>query len=375
MRVLHVIDSGGLYGAERVVLALMGALRDDGIECALASIAEENLPEKALESEARALGFTVRRHTMGAGPDFRRARELVDRARNEGFDLLHTHGYKANTLVAGMRRKQRRLPAVATLHGWTATRRVSRMRAYETAERFMLRNADRVVAVSEAMVERWALRRRYGDRLRVIHNGITVDSGRLADKCAPLPPEIAEFIHGRMAIFAAGRLSPEKGFDVLIEALPILKSKGFDVRLVLVGEGKQRARLEEQARALGVGDAVMMPGYHQNAGRLMGYFNVIAIPSRSEGLPIVLLEGLVAKVPTVATAVGEMAAVLRQCGARPAVDVADARALARELELVLNGACDSAALDQISDRATEFYSAQAMAARYRNLYDEHGAAG
>ena len=375
MRVLHVIDSGGLYGAERVVLALMGALRDDGIECALASIAEENLPENALESEARALGFTVRRHTMGAGPDFRRATELVEWARNEGVDLLHTHGYKANTLVAGMRPKQRRLRAVATLHGWTATRYFSRMRAYETAERFMLRNADWVVAVSEAMVERWALRRRYGDRLRVIHNGIPVDSGLLADECAPLPREIAEFIHGRMAIFAAGRLSPEKGFDVLIEALPILKSAGFDVRLVLVGEGKQRARLEEQARALGVGDAVMMPGYHQNAGRLMRHFDAIAIPSRSEGLPIVLLEALMARVPIVATAVGEMPSVLGRCGARTAIDVADAKALAHELELVLNGVYESSALDRISDRATEHYSAQAMGARYRHLYEECGAFG
>jgi glycosyltransferase involved in cell wall biosynthesis len=375
MRVLHVIDSGGLYGAERVVLALMGALREDGIECALASIAEENLPEKALEAEARALGFAVRRHTMGAGADFRRARGLVEWAKDEGFDLLHTHGYKANTLVAGMRRKQRRLPAVATLHGWTATRYFSRMRAYETAERCMLRNADRVVAVSEVMVERWALRRRYGDRLSVIHNGIPVDSGHMADECAPLPREIAEFIHGRKAIFAAGRLSPEKGFDALIEALPILKSKGLDVRLVLVGEGKQRARLAEQARALEVGDAVMMPGYHDNAGRLMRYFDAIAIPSRSEGLPIVLLEGLGAKVPTVATAVGEMAAVLRQCGARPAIDVANSRALAHELELVLNGVYDSAVLDQIAETATELYSAQAMGARYRNLYEEYGAAG
>jgi glycosyltransferase involved in cell wall biosynthesis len=374
MRVLHVIDSGGLYGAERVVLALMGALREDGIECALASIAEENLPEKALEAEARALGFAVRRHTMGAGPDFRRARELVEWAKDEGFDLLHTHGYKANTLVAGMRRKQRRLRAVATLHGWTATRYFSRMRAYETAERFMLRNADRVVAVSEALVERWALRRRYGDRLRVIHNGIPVDSGHMADECAPLPREIAEFIHGRKAIFAAGRLSPEKGFDVLIEALPILKSKGLDVRLVLVGEGKQRARLAEQARALEVGDAVMMPGYHENAGRLMRYFDAIAIPSRSEGLPIVLLEALMAKVPIVATAVGEMPAVLRRCGARPAIDVGHATALTNELERVLNGVYDSAALEQISNRATELYSAQAMGARYRDLYEEHGAA-
>jgi glycosyltransferase involved in cell wall biosynthesis len=373
MRVLHVIDSGGLYGAERVVLALMGALRDDGIECALASIAEENLPEKALESKARALGFTVRRHTMGAGPDFRRARELVEWARNEGFDLLHTHGYKANTLVAGMRRKQRRLPAVATLHGWTATRYFSRMRAYETAERFMLRNADWVVAVSEAMVERWALGRRYGDRLRVIHNGIPVESCRLTNECAPLPREIAEFIYGRKAIFAAGRLSPEKGFDVLIEALPILKSKGFDVRLVLVGEGKHRAALEAQARVLGVGDAVIMPGYLGNAGGLMRHFNVVAIPSRSEGLPIVLLEALMAKVPIVATAVGEMSAVLQGCGSRPAIDVADATALAKELELVLNGVYESVDLGKIADRATELYSAHAMGGRYRSLYEEHGA--
>lgn len=370
MKVLHVIDSGGLYGAERVLLALMDALRDKGVDCALASIAEPRQPEKPLEAVAREENFEVRRHAMAAGPDRRAARALVAWAKDAGFDLLHTHGYKANALVAGMPRARRGIPAVATLHGWTSVRRISRMGVYETAERFMLRNADRIVAVSDAMVERWQLRRRYGGRLRMIHNGIPAGRKDGNLEAAVLPAEVAAFIRGRPAIFAAGRLSPEKGFDVLVAALADLTARGVGARLVLVGEGGQRAALQAQAKALNVTNQFMMPGYLKNASSLMPHFNAVAIPSRSEGLPIVLLEALFAGVPVVATTVGEMPVVLEDCGASEAVPADDAAALGVALKSVLGGAMDASTLERVASRARDHYSAEAMGDRYLALYKE-----
>lgn len=369
MKVLQVIDSGGLYGAERVLLALMDALRELGVESVLASIAEPGLPDKPVEAAARADGHEVWRIAMAAGPDRSAAKALARSARNEGFVVLHTHGYKANALLGGMRRRERGLPVVATLHGWTATKRLSRMWAYESIERLALRRAERVVAVSEAMVATWHLRRRYGGRLRVIHNGIPAQVDARVSRRGDLPIEIQDFIRDHPAIFAAGRLSLEKGFDVLVAALAHLHRRGIEARLVLVGEGREREALETQARELGITHAVMMPGYLEDASRLMPAFDAVAIPSRSEGLPIVLLEALFAKVPVVATRVGEMPSVLEHCGARQTVLPDNPGALAEALAEAW-GEDSTSRLEGVAGQAREAYSASAMARQYRALYDQ-----
>ena len=364
MKVLQVIDSGGLYGAERVVLALIQSLRDSGVETALASIGEPGCSEKALETEARRQGHRVERHTMKAGPDRRGARALVTWAREQGFDILHTHGYKANTLVAGMSRGKRGLPVVATLHGWTSTGRFSRQGVYETAERLALHRAERVVAVSHAMVDRWGLKRRYRGRLSVIANGIAVPKA-YPSTC---PEWLEQFKAGRPAIFAAGRLSREKGFDVLIEAVGILRKKALDVCLLVAGEGPERAALEEQVRTLGIESAVLMPGYIENAGRLVSSFDVVAIPSRTEGLPIVLLEALLSGVPVAATAVGEIPAVMKRCNAGSCIAAGDAGGLASTLGFHVHaesGSFDSASVVSI---ASALYSTSAMVDAYKAVY-------
>jgi glycosyltransferase involved in cell wall biosynthesis len=368
MKVLHVIDSGGLYGAEQVLLTLMSETVRSGAGVALASIATPGLPEKPLEKEARRRGLDVRRETMGAGADLRAAAALASAARASGFDLVHTHGYKANTLIAGQPRRRRGLPAVATLHGWTASTRFSRMGLYQMVERIALRSADRVVAVSDAMAARWGLRGRYGERLRIIHNGVT--AGRASPGGAGLPDRFRGFVAGRPSIFAAGRLSREKGFDVLVDALAMLRGGGVDACLVLAGDGELRGELAARIEARALSDAVQMPGYLPDSGSLMPHFDVLAIPSRSEGLPIVLLEALLAGVPVAATAVGEIPAVLSSCDAGGCAAPGDASSLAARLRALLTQPPDGERLDAIARRAAQRYSAGSMASAYRSLYEE-----
>lgn len=365
---MHVIDSGGLYGAERILLALMQSLQSEGVDCSLASIAEPGLPEKALEAEARRHGLDVRRHKMASGPDRSATRRLIAEAERDGFDLFHTHGYKANTLIAGLTSQKRGLPAVATLHGWTAATIWSRIGIYEMVERFALRRAERVVAVSEAMVEKWGLDSRYVDRLRVIRNGIPVPSAQVVGY--PLPESIRSFVAGRLSIFAAGRLSYEKGFDVLLDALATIRAEGVEACLVLVGEGRERDSLKAQARSLGIEQAVLMPGYMENARALMRHIDVVAIPSRTEGLPVVLLEALMSGIPVAATAVGEMPAVLQSCDAGRCAESGNAVSLADAIRVRVKNDGQVGASQHIATIAKRLYAAQAMASAYLDLYQE-----
>jgi glycosyltransferase involved in cell wall biosynthesis len=368
MKVLQVIDSGGLYGAERVLLTLMKGLGEYGTETELASIGLPGEPEKPLEVEARRLGLETRRVTMKTGADLSAARRLAQGAAAEGFHLIHTHGYKANILLGGLRRKTRRLPVVATLHGWTSTDGLSKMGLYERLERLALRHAERVVAVSEVMVERWELDQRYGAHLRVIPNGI--ESPEAETTSAEVPEDIRRFVGSRRSVIAAGRLSQEKGFDVLVDALALMREAGLDVCLVIAGEGEERQALAGRAQDRGVLEAVMMPGFFPGVRSLLAEFDALAIPSRTEGLPVVLLEALMRGVSVVATRVGGIPAVLERCGAGACVAPDDPRALADELTKVLESPRDPAASRGVAERAGRAYSAQAMNEAYIRLYAE-----
>lgn len=368
VKVLQVIDSGGLYGAERVLLTLMDALRPRGVDCELASIGLPGEPEKPLETEAASMGLPTRRISMKVGVDRSAARHLIDVAATDHFDLLHTHGYKANILVGGVPRSRRSLPVVATLHGWTAGRTLGKMRLYETAERFALRRADRVVAVSQKMVDVWSLARRYRGRLEVIPNGIAVPESD--DESGKLPPEVERFVQAGPTIAAVGRLSREKGFDVLLDALARVRSNGVPARLVIAGEGDERSALEQQARHLGLTDSIMLPGYIQSMGQRLNQFAFLCMPSRTEGLPIVMLEALLSGIPVVATSVGEVPAVLEHCQGGRAVPPDDAESLAAAISEALLRPADDPSRARATAAARERYSAGSMAAAYLKAYGE-----
>jgi glycosyltransferase involved in cell wall biosynthesis len=165
---------------------------------------------------------------------------------------------------------------------------------------WVLSRADAVTAVSDGAATRVAeLSPSLGSCLRVIRNGIDVDfwaDGSPADTAARTTP----------VVLSVGRLDPVKGQDVLIRALPRVLEAAPAARLVLVGNGGGRAALEQVAEEAGVARAVEFAGpLDAEAVRArMREASCFVLPSRSEGLPLALLEAMAAGVPVVATAVG-----------------------------------------------------------------------
>ncbi|AJY71820.1 glycoside hydrolase [Geobacter sulfurreducens] len=373
MTILHVIDSGGLYGAEVMLLSLMREQASMGMLPILASIGEHGIKEKAIEREARRCGIRVEPFRMRAGPNLSGIASILGFVRRERVDILHSHGYKPNILFGFIPRKIRGCPMVATLHGWTSAGRFNKMGLYEWLDSVSLGLIDQVVLVNEAMREQSRLKNRFGPHLMVINNGIPpvdVESPfTVTFPDGPSDSHIVDFCSKGFTLGAIGRLSPEKGFDLLLGAVKTLIPFIPDVRLLILGEGGERATLEWIIRKQGLQGRVLLPGYVPDARIYLNLFDVFVLPSHTEGLPLVILEAMQAGVPIVATRVGGVPNVLQNGKLGILVEPSDISALTEGLlKLKSNPALRFQLADMARGVVKELYSSNRMADQYRLLY-------
>jgi len=126
-----------------------------------------------------------------------------------------------------------------------------------------------------------------------------------AFRCALLSRDQARALLGLptgvQVLGAVGRLVPGKGFGLLLNAFAAALHERPDLRLVIVGEGTERAALEAQIDSLGLRDKVYLPGHLSDAARLYQAFDWVAIPSKSEGLGLIMQEAVMAGVPVLSS--------------------------------------------------------------------------
>jgi colanic acid/amylovoran biosynthesis glycosyltransferase len=214
--------------------------------------------------------------------------------------IRHLHVHLANaaadaTMVAvrfGNARDPARWSWSFTMHGPTEFWDVRHYRLREKLE-----SAGFVVCISDfcrsqlmnlCEPERW-------ERLRVVHCGIPVD--QFTRRTAPAEPGPGA------RILYIGRLVPEKGQTVLLEAMAELVRRGHDISATLAGEGVLKPELKKMAKRLGLGDRVALPGavgQHQLRD-LYEEATIFCLPSFGEGVPIVLMEAMAMEVPPIST--------------------------------------------------------------------------
>jgi glycosyltransferase involved in cell wall biosynthesis len=162
---------------------------------------------------------------------------------------------------------------------------------------YCLCRADAVVAVSEESAESV---RRVGvpsGRVSVVHAGMNVDEVvRRAESSSPQIVVVDEPV-----LLSCADLTANKGHDLLVRALAMVRARGFRVQLVILGEGPERASLERLAADLGVADCVRLPGFVANPYPEMRAADLFCLASRYEGFGLCLLEAMALQVPTVAT--------------------------------------------------------------------------
>lgn len=217
-----------------------------------------------------------------------------------GASILHSHNLAAQqyaVLAAG----GTRLRVVHTEHGSRPPPSgvVDRLREW-----YLARRTDRTVVVSSSVVAAG------GSRATVIPNGVSPHVRAGAEDRAALRRELG-LADGCAVIGYVGRLAGIKGVDRLLWAFGRMAADGdSNAVLLIVGDGPERDKLIEQAARAGVEERVVFAGFRSDARRLYDLMDCFVLPSRSEGLPVALLEAMSAGVPALATDVGSCRDVL-----------------------------------------------------------------
>lgn len=328
--VLHNLHGGG---AEKMLARLASSLCPD-YRVTLLTLSEGGVNEALLAPE-------VRRVCLGSPRTLRALPALARFLRAERFDAVLaalTHVNVLAILAAALAGSLPRLH-VSERNAFSRDRAVNPARsvraAYAVAPWLYRLIPNPVICVSRGVAE---------DLLR--HPAlrpadlVTADNPVLDDdyRQRPFPPPRHPWLRERQGrvLVAVGRLAPQKGFDLLIEALARLPG---DVRLVIFGEGPQRAALQLQARLLGLAGRVDLPGYRDDPQAEIAAADCFVLSSRFEGSPNALVEALATGVPVVATDCPYGPHEILEGGrVAPLVPVEDAPALAATLERVLAGA-------------------------------------
>ncbi len=365
MNIVHLTASTFHGGPERQMLGLAHHLPETD-QSGFLSFAEGGRCRQFL-STARHHGFEA----VGLKYDTPRwwsaVHEIAEQLAHFGADVLCCHGYKSN-LLGRIAARRVKIPVVAVARGWTGES--FKVRLYERLDRFHLRWMDHVVCVSEAQA---AKVRRAGvrpERISVIYNAI--DPTRFQEPDERYRAKLLRYFRQPRThlIGAAGRLSPEKGFDVLIAAAKQVLSEYPSAGFVVFGDGPERARLQQQINAAGIGPSFVLAGFRADLDRFLPHFDLMVLPSYTEGLPNAVLEAFGAGVPVVATAVGGTPEVIEDGESGFLVPAGDAAKMAERICVSLDNADELPEMGRKGRLCVQEKFGFAMQAHlYRELFD------
>lgn len=369
LKVLHVIDSQGLYGAELVLLNLMQIQIKKGIEPLLLSVGDIKVLEKDVEVEARRRGLMVHSMRFRDGLNLRGSKLILNFAKENKVDVIHSHGYKGDILLGIIPKFIRKVPVVTTIHGWVGIEKYKKFYFYEILDALSIKNLEHTIVVSSKQ-------RSHPNLIllkikpTVIHNGISLlnfKHGWFKKHW----PEIAQKVTKGNSIFSIGRFSSIKGYDLLTKAVSILFAIDNTIQLALCGDGREEDNLRKLTKSMGLSDNVHFLGYQDNAFQFIPSFDVFVIPSYSEGLPITLLEAMQAGVPIVATSVGEIPQVLKHGELGQLVPPGDAEVLSQAiLRVFQNPAKFKKMALEAKKHVLEEYSLEKMSQKYSEVYQD-----
>jgi glycosyltransferase involved in cell wall biosynthesis len=374
LNVVHVITRLTLGGSSENTVSTVVALGRAGYRVTLAVGLPESEP--AVVDGARRRGCRIVEvptlcREVAPARDLGAVRSLVGLYRRERADIVHTHTSKAGFVGRLAARLAGTAAVIHQPHGhiFYGYHGARRTRLYIALERLAARWSDRIVALTERGTEEH-LARAIGRREQFV----TIPSGVPTAALRARAPGRAE-ARARLGldadafvVAAVGRFVPIKGFDLLVAALPRLAAEVDATQVLLVGDGPERGALEAVARVLGVTHRLVLIGTASDVVTYMAAADVLAAPSRNEGMGRVIVEAMALGVPVVGAAVGGIPAVVvdGECGL--IVPAEDPQALADALARLGRDPLLRAKLGAAAVGRAEAFSTGVMEARTLAIY-------
>jgi glycosyltransferase involved in cell wall biosynthesis len=365
MKIVQLMASPFFGGPERQILGLTRHLPAE-YETHFLTFAEGGKAQ-GLVDEVRAVGYEIDVLTYNFPRILRCVDEIASRLRNIEADVLVTSGYKPD--IFGWRAARRiGIPIVVVSHGWTAA--TLKVRVYEMLDRRVHARADAVVSVSEGQAAKVRAAGVRDERNHVIPNAIGEEAFAPADP-ADRAALVRMFPHQPLKIVgAAGRLSPEKGFEVLVDVAAELCASRSDVGVVIFGDGPLRGRLERRIVDRRLEGRVILAGFRRDVGRFVPHFDVGVLPSFTEGLPVTLLEMAAAGLAIVGSRVGGIPEILVDGDTGLLVEPGRPRELVESVSRLLGDETLRRRLgDNARERVRSQYSFTGQSLRYQALFD------
>jgi glycosyltransferase involved in cell wall biosynthesis len=364
-KVLMVIDSLRLGGAERVLATLSAVAPAAGFTFDVVVLSERGTVESVMEPVLASAGVHIRYLSARRLSNPRLVPHLAGVIRASRCDVVHAHLEDASTLVPVAARLVG-IPAVCSFHHVV----VPLARREALKERLAVMAANRsagIIFVSRASAESFA--RAYGgarDRWRIIENGVDLEA--FSVEPARLPDDLG-VDDGAPVVAMVGALRARKGHAVALEAWPTVRRAFPNARLLIVGDGPDRPRLCALAHELGISDSLILAGIRRDVALLMQAAALVILPSEHEALPTTLMEAAACGRPVVATEVDGVPEVVRDGDTGLLVPVNDAPALARGIiDLLGNGRRRAEMGRRARLLAEERFSSQRWARRLSDLY-------
>jgi L-malate glycosyltransferase len=354
-RVLLVIDSLDGGGAERYVVDLAIALRSRGwdveVACSAAGVRAGQLRASDVPVNVLAGSLVKRRLSLRY---VRALRRLLAQGR---YDVVHAHLYASGAAAAAA--VPRHTPLILTEHTegpWRSWRA-------RAVSRWSYRRACRIVAVSAAI-------------RNVLVDVYHVPPARIevlpAVPALPVRPRATRLGGEQSAVVGfAGRLIREKGVDVFLRAASLVAGVVPEARFVVIGAGRLRGELEALAGDLGLlEERVRFLGFRDDAADLIAALDILAVPSRSDGTPLVVGEAMIAGVPVVVSRVGGLPDQVTHRQTGLVVDPEDPEGLAAALVSLLLAPDEARQLGEAGRAHAARFPHAAFVDRMEELYSQ-----
>lgn len=361
MRIMH-LRSAEFYGSpERLIVGQCLHISELDFVCA-SYVRGEGDNRFLEECQNNNVPTAVLRESFAG--DFRVVGQIQKLINSCGVSLLVTHDYKSNFYGYFAARREK-IPQVAYFHGVTSED--AKVGIYNRIDRFMLHRMSKVIAVSSMTSNFLQSRGLPKSKIEVVPNAI--DSTSLRTDC---PSRSAS--NKICKVIAIGRFSYEKGFDILLEAVARIMSEAPPFELLLYGLGPEEKRLREQVERLGLSNTVRFCGFVDSVLPALATSDFMVMSSRSEGMPVAILEAWSQRIGVLATSVGGIPEMIESGRSGLLVPSEDIGELSAKLLWSLNNRdrmyrFGQVGYDLVRERYTFEVQAEQLGLIYSNLID------